>query len=163
MKGLVLDSSALYYGKDLPDGYELIISPGVVRELEKEGMGPRLEFLLASKLRVYSPEEKHIEKAKLAARATGDISRLSNTDIEVLALALETGYQLVTDDYSIQNTAAELGVPCRGLDQRGITSVWHWEARCIGCGKTFESNVDVCDICGSGTKSSRKRKTRTKG
>lgn len=157
MRGYVLDTSVLYYGKDLPADHELVISPGVVRELEKEGMGQRLELLLATRLRVLSPSKRSVAKVENEAGRTGDSSRLSNTDKEILALAMELGYVLMTDDYSIQNVATVLGVPYRGLDQKGITKVLEWESRCTGCGKVFGAEVKECSVCGSPTKTRRKR------
>jgi UPF0271 protein len=160
MKGYVLDTSVLYYGKDLPVGYELIISPGVARELEKEDMGDRLQLLLASRVRVYSPSSRALERVKREGRATGDARRLSETDLEILALALDLGYELLTDDYTIQNLAKVLGVPCRSVDQKGIESTREWEARCTGCGKVFPPNVEECDVCGRPTKIRKKKHTR---
>jgi UPF0271 protein len=157
MKGYVLDTSVLYYGKDFPEGYELIITPGVVNELNKEGMGERLELLLATRLRVSSPSKRSLDKVMGEAEKTGDSRRMSITDKEILALALDLNYELITDDYSIQNLAKVLGVPCRGLDQKGISEVFSWHAKCIGCGKIFPADVRQCDICGSQTKTRRKR------
>src|SRR5512137_2793654 len=99
MKGLVLDTSVLYYGKDLPEGYECVISPGVARELDKEGMSERLEMLLATKIRVLSPSERSMKRVSKEAERTGDSRRLSETDKELLALALDLGYELLSDDY----------------------------------------------------------------
>ena len=62
MKGYVLDTSVLYYGKDLPQGFECVITPGVVRELDKEGMSARLELLMATRVRVSSPSERSLRK-----------------------------------------------------------------------------------------------------
>jgi UPF0271 protein len=155
--GLVLDTSALYYGKDLPPEYALVISPGVVRELEREGMKERLDLLLATRVKVLSPSKGSLAKVIAESEKTGDSRRLSSTDKEILALALDLDYQLVTDDYSIQNIAKVLGIPYKGLEQKGIRKVVHWEFRCLGCGKTFNSDVAVCDICGSQTKTTRKK------
>jgi UPF0271 protein len=157
MKGLVLDTSALYYGKDLPADYELVVSPGVVRELEREGMKDRLELLLATRVKVLSPSKGSLTRVMAESEKTGDARRLSSTDKEVLALALDLGYQLVTDDYSIQNTADVLGVPYKGIEQKEIRDVIQWGSRCVGCGKRFESDVRECPICGSETKTTRKR------
>ena len=158
MKGLVLDTSVLYYGKDLPEGYECVITPGVVRELNKEEMGSRLEMLLATRIRISSPTERSMKRVAAEAEKTGDSRRLSETDKELIALALDLGYELVTDDYSIQNLAKVIGIPCRGMDQKGIAEVFEWQARCKGCGKAFPADVRVCDVCGTETKVRRKRK-----
>jgi UPF0271 protein len=158
MKGYVLDTSVLYYGKDLPEGYECMITPGVVRELNKEEMGERLEMLLATKIRISSPSERSTKRVAVEAEKTGDSRRLSETDKELLALALDLGYELITDDYSIQNLAMVMGIPCRGMDQKGIAEVFEWQARCKGCGKVFPADVRVCDVCGTETKTRRKKK-----
>ena len=160
MKGLVLDTSALYYGKDFPSGLELVITPGVVKELDKEGMGQRLELLMATRVRVSSPSKRSTDMVMRKATETGDHRRLSETDIEVLALAMDLGYELVSDDYSIQNMAAVLGLPCRGIEQKGISQIFEWRARCTGCGKTYQGDVETCQICGYPTKSVRNRKGR---
>jgi UPF0271 protein len=157
MKGFVLDTSALYYGKDMPPEFELVISPGVVRELEREGMKERLELLLATRIKVLSPSKKALARVMVESEKTGDSRRLSSTDKEILALALDLGYELVTDDYSIQNTAEVLGVPYKGLEQNGIRRVIHWDSCCIGCGKRFDPDVEECDVCGSRTKAARRR------
>jgi UPF0271 protein len=89
---------------------------------------------------------------------TGDSRRLSDTDKELLALALDLGYELMTDDYSIQNVARSMGIPVRGMDQKGIAEIFEWQAKCKGCGKLFPADVRVCDVCGSNTRTRRKRK-----
>jgi UPF0271 protein len=65
-------------------------------------------------------------------------------------------YELVTDDYSIQNLARVIGVMTRGMEQSGIRDVFEWQAKCTGCGKLFNADVEVCDICGSQTRTKRK-------
>jgi len=158
-KGCVLDSSVLYYGKDLPAEYECIITPGIVQELTTHGMAERMELLMGTKLRVLSPSILSVKSVRAAAEKTGDSRRVSETDIEILAMAYELGYELVTDDYSIQNLARVLGVKYRGMDQAGIKQIFEWQAKCTGCGKLFAADVKICDVCGSPTRVRRKRGT----
>jgi len=157
LKGYVLDSSALFYGKDLPSDYECVVTPGVVQELIRHGMGERLNLLLDTKLKELSPSILSVRAVRDAASKTGDIRRLSETDIEILALAYEMKYELVTDDYSIQNLAKVIGVRTLGMEQSGIHEVFEWQAKCSGCGKLFAAHVEICDICGSATRTKRKR------
>jgi len=157
MKGYVLDTSVLYYGKDLPQGFECVITPGVVRELDKEGMSARLELLMATRVRVSSPSDRSMRKVSEESEKTGDSRRLSEADRELLALALDLGYELLTDDYSIQNLARAMGIPARGFDQKGIAEVFEWQAKCKGCGKLFPADVRVCDVCGTETRTRRKK------
>ena len=157
MKGYVLDTSVLYYGKDLPQGLECVITPGVVRELAKEGMSARLELLMATRVRVSSPSDQSLKKVSEESEKTGDSRKLSDADKELLALALDLGYELITDDYSIQNLARAMGIPARGFDQKGITEIFEWQAKCKGCGKLFPADVRVCDVCGTETRTRRKK------
>jgi UPF0271 protein len=157
MKGYVLDTSVLYYGKDLPQGFECVITPGVVRELDKEGMSARLGLLMATRVRVSSPSDRSLRKVSEESEKTGDSRRLSEADKELLALALDLGYELITDDYSIQNLARAMGIPARGFDQKGIAEVFEWQAKCKGCGKLFPADVRVCDVCGTETRMRRKK------
>jgi len=157
MKGYVLDTSVLFYGKDIPQGFECVITPGVVRELNREGMSERLELLLATRIRISEPSKRSLKRVEEEARKTGDSRRLSQTDQELLALALDLGYELLTDDYSIQNLATAMGIPARGFDQKGIEEVFEWQSKCRGCGKVFPADVRVCDVCGSETRTRRKR------
>ncbi|HEX9908682.1 MAG TPA: nucleic acid-binding protein [Thermoplasmata archaeon] len=159
MKGCVLDTSVLFYGKDFPEGFECVITPGVIRELNKEGMSERLELLLATKLRVSSPSERSMARVLKEAEKTGDSRRLSETDKELLALSLDLGYELITDDYSIQNLARVMGIVFRGMDQKGIQEVFEWQAKCRGCGKVFPADVRRCDVCGSETKARRRKRS----
>jgi len=157
MKGYVLDTSVLYYGKDLPQGFECVITPGVVRELGKEGMSARLELLMATRVRVSSPSDRSLRRVSEESEKTGDSRRLSEADKELLALALDLSYELITDDYSIQNLARAMGIPARGFDQKGIAEVFEWQAKCKGCGKLFPADVRVCDVCGTETRTRRKK------
>ncbi len=152
MKGCVLDSSALFYGKDIPNDRECVVTPGVVQELRRHDMGVRLDLLLETRIRELSPSILTVRAVRDAAAKTGDSRRLSETDIEVLALAKEMGYQLITDDYSIQNLAKMIGVETVGMEQAGITQTVMWQAKCSGCGKVFTADVKTCDVCGSPTK-----------
>ncbi len=152
MKGCVIDSSALYYGKDIPGDRECVVTPGVVQELRRHDMGDRVEMLLETKIRELSPSILSVKTVREAAAKTGDSRRLSETDVEVLALALELGYQVITDDYSMQNLARTLGVETVAMEQAGIAEAVEWQAKCSGCGKAFPADVKICDVCGSPTK-----------
>ena len=63
----------------------------------------------------------------------------------------------LTDDYSIQNTARIMGIPCRGVGQAGIKKVEKWNYQCTGCHKWFKERQDECPVCGSPMRAHRKR------
>jgi UPF0271 protein len=151
----VLDTSALFSMQDLPPG-EVYVTPGVVAELRKYE-DPRLRFW-EDMLKVTSPSPGALDAVRKAAARTGDDARLSPTDMEVLALALELKAELLTDDYSIQNLARVMGIRYRGVGLKGIREVVRWKYRCTGCRKEWDENYPDCPICGSALRSSRSRK-----
>jgi UPF0271 protein len=150
---LVLDASVLLEGMALPQGMRCLVTPSVVDEVSKGGPGRTMEGMLAAGLEVRSPGPKAVVRVEEAARRSGDHRRLSRADVDSLALALELGALLVTDDYSMQNTASGLGIPWRGHLQSGIREELKWKLKCRGCARTFGDDEtgasDECPICGS--------------
>ena len=151
----VLDTSALFSMQDLPPG-EVFVTAGVIAELRKYE-DPRLRFW-EDLLHVSSPSPASLDKVRKEASRTGDDARLSPTDMEVLALALDLKAELLTDDYSIQNLARVMGVRYRGVGMKEIKEVVRWKYRCTGCRKEWDENHPDCPICGSPLRSSRSRK-----
>ena len=152
-KIFIIDTSILLSGKPLSLDGELYTTPKVEAEFSPGGRFYRIfQFLLELGLQILSPPREMIEIVRKIVLKTGD--RLSDADIEVLALALyfkEKGFPVIilTDDYGIQNTAHELGIKYQGLNQKGITKKFKWIWRCQGCSKIFMERIDVCPICGS--------------
>ena len=74
-----------------------------------------------------------VENAREVAAKSGDLPRLSDVDLDVLALALGLDVPLFTDDYRLQNTmqSADKITSSSNLKQQ----VWKWESRCTGCRK----------------------------
>jgi UPF0271 protein len=153
----VLDTTALFNSKDFPLDYEIVITQGVFDELISWGLSDRVKILLGVRIQVNLPSEASRAKIKSAAESTGDIDRLSPTDMEVLSLALELGAPLISDDYSIQNVAKVIGMKCIPMEQQGIKKVFYWKYRCKGCGKEYDRDVKECRICGQSLKPFRQR------
>jgi UPF0271 protein len=152
---LVLDTSALFAMQDLPPGAEVCVTPGVLAELKK--YKDRRVDLWGELLKVSEPSAEAMKKVKKAAQRTGDSGRISPTDAEVLALALDLGATVMTDDYSIQNLAAYLGVPFFPIGTKGIKQMFRWRWRCTGCGRLLDKEYPECPVCGSPLKSVRSR------
>lgn len=149
-RSLVLDTSAILSGKPPnPEGV-LYAPPGVVREFQEGGRARRqLDYLLEAGLRVIPPTPASVGAAEEAATRTGDLAKLSEADLEVIALAKDLNAFVVTDDYAIQNVAATLKIPFQPANQTGIQEVVHWEYRCRGCGKDYRELAKECIVCGS--------------
>ncbi len=152
-KPLVLDASVILEGMALPPGESCHVAPSVRDEVAKGRPGRTMEGMLAAGLVVREPVPERVAEVRAAAEGTGDIGRMSPADLESVALALELGAVLLTDDYSMQNTAAKLGVEWRGYQQEGISEERRWVYRCRGCNRRFgvdEGGKGECPVCGSG-------------
>ena len=152
----VLDATVMRAGMSIDGFHEWFTTPSVKGELEKGKVARDLEILENIHLKVMAPRHEFLEKIRRAAEKTGDIARLSDTDMEVLALALELGATIISDDYSIQNVAQSMKIEYRSGVEPGIKKIFNWTFRCTGCGRYFEKKYDSCEICGSALKTVRK-------
>lgn len=159
-KYLILDTSAIFSGKSLNiNDARLITTNSVLREIKPGGKDYRnLQFLLEKGLSIYEPSKESIKYIKNISKKTGDNTRLSNTDIDILALAFELNIKsedeiiILSDDYSIQNLSNYLKIKYLNISQSGITKRFKWSYKCTGCGKKFKKNIKTCYICGSSLK-----------
>ena len=71
-----------------------------------------------------------IERAKQVASQSGDLPRLSDVDVDVLALALGHQAHLVTDDYRLQNAYRSAGGEVSGVANTTSKAVWSWSLHC---------------------------------
>lgn len=81
---------------------------------------------------------------------------LSETDKQLLALAVELksaarNPQIVTDDYSIQNVATQLGIEFTALATFGIRRLLEWIRYCPACHREYPANYksNTCEVCGT--------------
>ena len=159
----VLDTSAFIYGTIPGDG-EIVTTPGVYGEVKDEQSKLRLDMMEG--LRIISPEDEYVRAIAMMAGATGDDQRLSATDRDLLALALQEktagkDVELLTDDYSVQNIARKAGLRIRALRQKKSKYGIVWERCCIGCGRAYREG-DTCEVCGSPLRQKKRFATRSK-
>jgi UPF0271 protein len=156
---IVLDTSAFLAGFDpFSLSEEQVTVPKVEEEIRKNSI-ILVRFKTAienGKLKVKAPSEEFLNKVKTSASKVGDSFLLSETDIQLLALALElkaTGYtpQIVTDDYSIQNVATQLGMEFLALATFGIKRLLEWIRYCPACHREYPANCSSkeCLVCGT--------------
>lgn len=144
MKVYVLDSSAIFRKAN----YENMLTvPEVVSEILDENSETYLEV---KNLKVESASEESLKEVLKVAKKTGDIYKLSETDLKVIAKALDEKRKgnevvVVSEDHAIQNIAFELGISFEGIHK--IKYKFKWIKVCKGCGRKME--VDICPICGS--------------
>ena len=142
----VLDSSAFINDYHTDEGIATI--PLVQAELEGEA-AYRFDALEGSGMHLHIPEENTVERIERAARETGDLAELSETDVRLVAAAFELDAPLVTDDYAMQNVAEKLDVRVEVIAREGISETREWLFQCAGCGREFDENHDRCPVCGS--------------
>jgi|YNPBryantNP2012_1023418.scaffolds.fasta_scaffold11356_3 UPF0271 protein len=168
-KVIIVDTSAVLSGKPLTfNDAAMTTVPSIQEEIRKGGRSSRnLEYLINTGLNTEAPSTRSISIIKKTAERTGDLDRLSKTDVELLALALDyrnNDYDvtILTDDYSIQNISETLHINFQGLNQRGITKKFKWIRQCPGCRKKYNKNIKTCHICGAETNLIPAKKTNIK-
>jgi UPF0271 protein len=140
-----VDASFFFSEMLLPG--EILTPPSVVEEVTDLRSRCRVEALLSAGLSVAPPSAESVDRVSAAARETGDGGRISPADTDLLALALDTGAVVVTDDFAVQNVALALGMEVRGILQRRARPR-RWRFRCPGCNRRYASE-GTCPACGS--------------
>lgn len=148
----VLDASAIISGFVEEKGYTV---PEVLREVRDYASEFTMKSLIVSgKLDVRGPSKEAVQKVEEAVRKTKD--SLSETDVQVIALALDLDGCVVSGDYGIQNVCRVLGIPYVSVGAEGIGQVFEWMFVCVGCGREYEEYVEECPFCGNRVEKKRK-------
>ncbi len=143
----VLDTSAILSRKFNLNQENLVIPESVMEEIRLGKIARTLSWQ-EEDLKVFRPGVSSVSKVREAASDTGDLEKLSETDIDVVAVALEIGGTVVTDDFAIENVASKLGLKIMGADLKPISREIKWQFRCTGCGKRFSKHMKECPVCG---------------
>jgi UPF0271 protein len=167
---MVLDTSAFVAGFDPFTVREEQVAPPLVELEVKKNAMTMFRFNTAienGRVKIFEPSPQFLEEVKACATSVGDSFFLSETDMHVLALALEVKArgdcpQIVTDDYSIQNVATKLGVGFVSLATFGIKRVLNWIRYCPACRRTYPANFQSseCPVCGTRLKRKPQRTTK---
>jgi len=146
----VLDTSGILrsdldFSKD-----RYVVTNSVLSELLDEPARIAIEAALKSgNIILIEPREDFLKKVKETAVKTGDISEMSSTDLDILAVALEKNLAIISDDYKIQNVASALGLGFETTTHEGIKHKLKWFKICEGCGRKYSMESDLCEVCGS--------------
>ena len=170
---LLLDTSAFISGYEMLDAsLEHLTVPEVAEEL-REGSLTRLRLENAQRsgrLKIFFPEPRYLEEVDAITHQLGEREVLSAADKQLLALGLqvkEGGGEpvIVSDDYSVQNTADRMSLGFQSLSTRGIQRRFEWTIYCPGCRRVFEEpqRGGVCPICGTQLKRKPGRKQSLRG
>lgn len=149
----VLDSTAFYAGIPYQGSGRYFTTYLVLEEVKHHNVG---SSFLHSRVHVTEPSLDSVNRVKTTAMKTGDIGALSQTDMSLLALALdlsqnEGGVNLVSDDFAVRNVANVLSIPLAQTSVKG--GAWKniaWKIYCRGCGKEYANpKLTVCPVCGT--------------
>jgi len=149
----VLDSTAFYAGIPYQGSGRYYTTYLVLEEVKHHNVG---SSFLHSRVHVTEPSLDSIIRVKTTAMKTGDIRALSQSDMSLLALALdlsqtEGGVSLVSDDFAVRNVAETLSIPLAQTSIKGGS--WKniaWKIYCRGCGKEYTNpKLTVCPVCGT--------------
>jgi UPF0271 protein len=149
----VLDSTAFYAGIPYQGSGRYFTTYLVLEEVKHHSVG---SSLIHSRVQVTEPTPDSLAKVKSTAAKTGDLPALSQTDMSLLALALDLtaadgGASLVSDDFAVRNVAEVLSIrlaptALKGGEWKSIT----WKIFCPGCGKQYTNpKLTVCTVCGT--------------
>lgn len=149
----VLDSTAFYAGIPYQGVGRYFTTYLVLEEVKHQNVG---SSLIHTRVQVTEPSLESMEAVKSVAGRTGDMAALSQTDLSLLALALdlskaEGGVNLVSDDFAVRNVAEMLSIPLaktsiKGGEWKNVT----WKMHCKGCGRQFaDSRLTQCPVCGT--------------
>jgi UPF0271 protein len=168
-KAIVLDTSALIMGYEVAEvEAEHYTVQSVREEIQRDDIRKlRLDSAIDSgRITVRTPDTRYRAEVNLIIGEMGEADALSKADAELLALGAQLkgeGWEtiLISDDYSVQNVASELGLGFKGLATQGIKRQFKWVVYCPGCRRTFEEPQEdgVCPICGTDLKRRPSRKS----
>jgi endoribonuclease Nob1 len=142
---VALDTRAIIYLNDFRMFEEIFTVIEVIDEVKDRISSLKLSGVKAN---VIEPGKSAVDEIKKIAKTTGDLEKLSKTDIKILALAKELDLIVVSDDYNVQNVAQKMGMGYLSLFNEKITKAIKWGMFCRNCKKFFE-DAGNCPKCGS--------------
>lgn len=141
---VVLDTSALIYLNDFRGFGDIMTVQEVIEEARDRVTNMKLSGM---DVKVLEPGEDALKKIRKIARETGDIEKLSKTDLKIVALANQHSATIVSDDRNVQNVAERMQIPYISVFNEKITKLITWKKYCSNCKKYFNSGR-VCKFCG---------------
>lgn len=145
----VLDASAFYAGIAFLSGRGCATSSAVFEEVWHIKSAALNALMDAGNLSILDPGKEDVDAIIAAAKKTGDISKLSQADLSILALAKQEKATLVSDDYAVANVAATIGIKVEMSSGKGIKQKRRWISYCSACGKVYGPDAKECALCGN--------------
>lgn len=156
MKLYILDASGLINGF-YSEKHKNMMTSSTVNEIKDINTEMLLNNLLnEEQIIIEDVDYTGDEEIMNVLLSSGDFMRLSDTDKDIIALALKykrEGHEVitVTDDYSMQNALKLLKLKFKTVRTEGIKNTVKWKKICKGCRQEYPADTKLveCDICGS--------------
>ncbi|WP_405309831.1 ribonuclease VapC [Methanobrevibacter sp.] len=152
----ILDASAFINGFQL-DSKNNFTVPEITSEIKD--FESRLKFdtaLAENRLTIQDVPAEYVNSVEEIISKSGDVLRLSVPDKKLISLAYMKfregeNVNVISDDYTIQNTLRIMDIPYSGIITDGIKGIYNWKKVCEGCKKEYDEDYpfDDCEICGS--------------
>lgn len=153
----VIDTGALLstWTKRIPEGV-FSTTASVINEIHNRPSRFRAGLLeVLDRLREEAPPADSIRATRIAAAETGDESVLSETDIELIALAYSKkrdgmSTALVSMDFAILNTARHMGIETVDASGKFKDDI-RWILVCPACNNRSKASKTSheCPVCGT--------------
>lgn len=145
----ILDATSFYAGIPFASQDISYTTPLVFEEIKhiKKSQDVITILIESNRLKIVEPESKFTEMVLRKAEESGDHQHLSKEDISVIALCLQLGGELMTDDFAVSNVAKHLNLKVIPIMTKGADKI-SWIYFCPGCKSSF-SKASICPICGS--------------
>ena len=149
MASRVLDATSFYAGIPFASQDISYTTPLVFEEIKhiKKDQYAITMLIESNRLKIIEPEKKYVEMAVKKSQETGDYQRLSKEDVSIIALCLQIGGELITDDFAISNVAKHMNLKVMPVMTKGADKM-NWIYFCYGCNSSF-SKISICPICGN--------------
>ena len=146
----IFDASAFYAGVPFGAVHNCYTTTSVYDEIRhiKSSHDALGTLISTNRLRIMEPGPEAVRRAVRASKETGDYRQLSEQDISIIALGIETGGQIISDDFAVSNVAKNIGVTVQPVMTGGIRDVGRWVYYCPGC-RTSHGSGKECPACGT--------------
>jgi UPF0271 protein len=134
-----VDANVVFHGRGELGQDELVTVPEVMDEI-RSSMG---KFKADSlNLRSVQPSGESVEKVERKSREIN--SPTSEADERLVALAMDRGIKLMSDDRALQNLALHLDVEFEGFLDNAVEEKREWKMVCENCGREVDSPPCSC-------------------
>ncbi len=133
-----------------------VTTPNIIDEVRNRLSRFRAETLvLLERMDERTPREEDVKRVESASTSAGDRSKLSQNDIEIIALALtisgeDSDITLVSTDFAVLNTASHLGLKILDPKKKFGQEIT-WAMKCPACNYKSKTPTreTVCPVCGT--------------